>query len=277
MIKIGEYNSLTVARTAEHGVYLEDERQESVLLPKRYVPKGLEIGKQLTVFVYNDSEDRPVATTETPLIELGKFAMLKAVSNSKFGTFFDWGLSKDLLVPFREQNKEMKEGYFYLIYLYLDKETKRLVGSNKISKYLDNENLTLKKDDEVDLLVWNKTDLGNRVIINEKHLGLLYANETFRTIKMGERTKGYIKQVRKDGKIDVVLEKPGYSSIEKNAQVLLQKLENNNGHLPLTDKSPPDLIAQQLGMSKKTFKKSVGALYKRRLITIEKDSIRLVD
>jgi len=174
-----------------------------VLLPKRYVSSNLKIDDELTVFIYNDSEDRPVATTEEPLVALNDFAMLKAVGNTKYGTFMDWGLAKDLLVPFREQNKEMREGYYYLIYLYLDEETNRLVGSNKITKYLKSIKPDLKYGEEVDLIVWNKTDLGVKVIVNGAHQGLLYNNEIFNEIKMGDRIKGFVKLIREDNKLDI--------------------------------------------------------------------------
>lgn len=275
MIKIGEYNTLRVDRILEQGAYLEDEESNSVLLPTRYIPEKTEVGSELSVFIYNDSEDRPIATTEKPLINLNDFAMLKAVSNTKFGTFVDWGLTKDLLIPFREQNKEMSEGYYYLIYLYLDEETNRLVGSNKISKYLEKDKIEVKEGDEVDLIIWNKTDLGRRVIINKKYLGLVYDSDVYQDLKMGDRTKGYIKTVRPDKKIDVSLQKEGYGNIEPNANKILEKLRSNDGFLALNDKSDPALIASMLGMSKKTFKKSIGSLYKSRTIVINDDGIRL--
>ncbi|MFT7612130.1 MAG: putative RNA-binding protein (virulence factor B family) [Parvicellaceae bacterium] len=275
MIKIGEYNTLRVDRILEQGAYLEDEENRSVLLPTRYIPPGTKVEDNLKVFIYNDSEDRVIATTETPKIELDDFAMLKAISNTKFGTFMDWGLAKDLLIPFREQNKELQEDYFYLIFLYLDEETNRLVGSNKISKYLDNRDLEIREGDEVDLIIWSKTDLGVKVIINGIHLGMVYHNEVFTDLKMGERRKGYVKLIREDNKIDISLQKIGYSNIEPNAKMILEKLESNEGFLPLNDKSDPALISTMFGMSKKTFKKSIGALYKSRKIQIKKDGIHL--
>ncbi|MBL4704474.1 MAG: GntR family transcriptional regulator [Flavobacteriales bacterium] len=276
MINIGEYNTLRVDRILEQGAYLEDKDRESVLLPTRYIPSGTQIDDDLKVFIYNDSEDRMIATTEIPKIHLDDFAMLKAVSNTKYGTFMNWGLSKDLLVPFREQNKEMEEDYYYLIFLYLDEETNRLVGSNKISRYLDNRELEVNERDEVDLIIWSKTDLGTKVIINGIHLGMVYDNEVFSDLKMGERVKGYIKLIREDNKIDVSLQKLGYGNIEPNAKKILDKLTANNGFLALNDKSDPALIATMFGMSKKTFKRSIGALYKSRTIKIEKDGIHLI-
>lgn len=277
MIIIGHYNSLRVDRILEQGAYLEDQDGNSVLLPKRYLGANLKIDDEITVYVYNDSEDRPVATTEKPFIELNDFAMLKAIGNTKYGTFMDWGLAKDLLIPFREQNKEMREGYYYLIYLYLDEETNRLVGSNKITKYLKNIKPELKEGDEVDLIIWNKTDLGVKVIVNGIHQGLLYNNEIFNELKMGDRTKGFVKLIREDNKLDISLQKQGYSNIEPNAKKILEKLESNRGFLALNDKSEPNLISAALGMSKSTFKKSLGALYKARKISIDKDGIRLVE
>ncbi|MBT6514541.1 MAG: GntR family transcriptional regulator [Crocinitomicaceae bacterium] len=276
MINIGHNNTLRVDRILDQGAYLEDQEGNSVLLPKRYVTTNLKIDDEITVFIYNDSEDRPVATTEKPLVALNDFAMLKAVGNTKYGTFMDWGLSKDLLVPFREQNKEMREGYYYLIYLYLDEETNRLVGSNKITKYLKSIKPDLKYGEEVDLIVWNKTDLGVKVIVNGTHQGLLYNNEIFNEIKMGDRIKGFVKLIREDNKLDISLQKQGYSNIEPNAKKILEKLESNNGFVALNDKSDPKLIVAALGMSKSTFKKSIGALYKLRKISIDKDGIRLL-
>jgi hypothetical protein len=276
MINIGHNNTLRVDRILDQGAYLEDLEGNSVLLPKRYVTTNLKIDDEITVFIYNDSEDRPVATTEEPLLALHDFAMLKAVGNTKYGTFMDWGLSKDLLVPFREQNKEMREGYYYLIYLYLDEETNRLVGSNKITKYLKSIKPDLKYGEEVDLIVWNKTDLGVKVIVNGTHQGLLYNNEIFNEIKMGDRIKGFVKLIREDNKLDISLQKQGYSNIEPNAKKILEKLESNNGFVALNDKSDPTLIVAALGMSKSTFKKSIGALYKLRKISIDKDGIRLL-
>lgn len=276
MINIGQHNTLRVDRILDQGAYLEDQEGNSVLLPKRYVSSNLKIDDELTVFIYNDSEDRPVATTEEPLVALNDFAMLKAVGNTKYGTFMDWGLAKDLLVPFREQNKEMREGYYYLIYLYLDEETNRLVGSNKITKYLKSIKPDLKYGEEVDLIVWNKTDLGVKVIVNGAHQGLLYNNEIFNEIKMGDRIKGFVKLIREDNKLDISLQKQGYSNIEPNAKKILEKLESNRGFVALNDKSDPELIVAALGMSKSTFKKSIGALYKLRKISIDKDGIRLL-
>ncbi|MDA8714839.1 S1-like domain-containing RNA-binding protein [Flavobacteriales bacterium] len=276
MINIGQHNTLRVDRILDQGAYLEDQEGNSVLLPKRYVSSNLKIDDELTVFIYNDSEDRPVATTEEPLVALNDFAMLKAVGNTKYGTFMDWGLAKDLLVPFREQNKEMREGYYYLIYLYLDEETNRLVGSNKITKYLKSIKPDLKYGEEVDLIVWNKTDLGVKVIVNGAHQGLLYNNEIFNEIKMGDRIKGFVKLIREDNKLDISLQKQGYSNIEPNAKKILEKLESNRGFVALNDKSAPELIVAALGMSKSTFKKSIGALYKLRKISIDKDGIRLL-
>jgi uncharacterized protein len=276
MINIGQHNTLRVDRILDQGAYLEDQEGKSVLLPKRYVSSNLKIDDELTVFIYNDSEDRPVATTEEPLVALNDFAMLKAVGNTKYGTFMDWGLAKDLLVPFREQNKEMREGYYYLIYLYLDEETNRLVGSNKITKYLKSIKPDLKYGEEVDLIVWNKTDLGVKVIVNGAHQGLLYNNEIFNEIKMGDRIKGFVKLIREDNKLDISLQKQGYSNIEPNAKKILEKLESNRGFVALNDKSDPELIVAALGMSKSTFKKSIGALYKLRKISIDKDGIRLL-
>lgn len=257
-------------------MYLADEEGREVLLPRKYVPQDLTEDDEIEVFIFNDSEDRTTATTVQPKILLHQVALLQVKQVNKFGAFLDWGLEKDLLVPFREQRSEMIQGKSYLVYLYIDDESQRLVGTNKWQRFINNEELTIKEEEEVDLIVANSTDLGTNVIINHRHLGLVYKNEIFRSIHLGDRIKGFIKHIRPDNKIDVSLQQQGYAHVEPNAEKILQILRNNNGFLGLHDGSSPADIRAQLEMSKKTFKKAIGALYKRQLIEIKAKGIYLV-
>lgn len=276
MIKLGQYNSLKAARTTRHGMYLEDEEGIEVLLPNKFVTKEINIGDTIEVFVFNDSEDRPTATTLTPKILLHQIAFLQVKEVNKYGAFLDWGLEKDLLVPFSEQRLEMIKGNHYLVYLYIDEESNRLVASGMWQRFLNNQHLSVKKDEEVDLIVANTTDLGVNVIINHKHIGLIYKNELFKKIKLGDQLKGYIKFIRPDNKIDVSLQQQGYAHVEPNAQKILNTLKANNGFLDLNDHSDPARIMERLEMSKKTFKKAIGSLYKKQLIEIKSKGIYLV-
>ena len=275
MIRVGEINNLRVLRGTSVGMYLGDEEDNDVLLPNKYIPDGLIVGDFIDVFIYRDSEDRIIATTLQPKINLNEFACLRVSAVSHFGAFIDWGLEKDLLVPFREQNKKLEVGDWAIIYLYLDQETERLVGSCKVNKYLEKENIDLKVGQEVDLLIFEKTDMGLNAVINNRYKGLLYQNEIFQRVAWGDNLKGYIKNIREDNRIDLSLQKQGYVNVEPNSQKILEKLKENEGFLPLNDKSESIDIMSMLEMSKKTFKKAVGALYKQKLITIEDDGIRL--
>ena len=275
MLEIGTYTKLTVDRIKSPGAYLINDEDEDVLLPNKYVSEDLQVGDQIEVFIYLDGEERIVATTENPYIKLNDFAVLKANNVNKIGAFMDWGLEKDLFIPFREQELKIKEGSSYLVYMYFDRQTERLVGSTKLSKYLDNTDHQLQIRDKVDLIVWSSSDLGTKVIINKKHLGLLYSNEVFRKLKFGQQITGFIKKTRSDNKIDVSLEEISYKNIEPNAQKILNLVEKNNGHLKLNDKSHPDEIQDVLGISKKAFKKALGSLYKKRLVTIDRKGISL--
>lgn len=276
MIQLGQFSTLTASRQKEQGMYLVDDQEDEVLLPNKYMPNGFDIGDEIKVFVYTDSEDRIVATTETPRIVVGDFAYLEVVEATKFGAFLDWGLEKHLLVPFSHQKRDMEEGDWHVVYLYCDETTDRLVASAKWHKYVDSDEISVKDGEEVDLLVAHPTDLGWNVIINNRHAGLIYSNEIFQPIYTGDRLKGYIKNVREDNKIDVSLEKQGFSRIEPNAQKILELLKRQKGFLDLTDKSDPELIKRRMSMSKKTFKKAIGTLYKQRLVRLEKDGIYLI-
>ncbi len=276
MLTLGVYHTLKIARSTQVGLFLTDGTND-VLLPLKYVPDGLKIGEEITVFVYLDHEERPVATTLKPYITLGDFAFLRVNYTNQFGAFLDWGLEKDLFVPFKEQARPMEQGKRYLVHLYLDEQTNRLVGSSKLNAFLNREPADVKEGDEVQLIISHTTELGVNVIINGTHKGLVYQNEIFDDkIRPGDKTKGYIKSVRPDGKIDVTFRKSGFESIEENAQRVLDELKASRGFLRLNDDSHPEDIKTVLKMSKKTFKKAIGTLYRQKLIEIKADGIYLV-
>ena len=274
-MQIGEYNTLEILRSTKVGLFLGDGTND-VLLPNKYVPKEFQIGDSLTVFVYLDHEERPVATTLKPYVKLNEFAHLKVNYINKFGAFLNWGLEKDLFAPFKEQARSMEEGKRYLVYCFMDEKTNRLVASSKTQQFLDKEEANYTNGEEVNLIISHISDAGINVIINDKHRGLAYANEVYDDIKPGLRMKGYIKQVRPDGKIDVSLRKLGVEAIEPSAQQILDELKANKGFLRLNDNSHPEDIKTVLKMSKKTFKKAIGALYKQKQIEIKDDGIYLV-
>lgn len=276
MIKIGDYNTLEIIRETDQGLYIADEEGNEVLLPNRYVPDSFKIWDKLDVFVYLDNEERPVAVTDKPYIKVNEFAMLRCNQVTKHGAFLDWGLLKELFCPFKEQAFKMKAGGWYLVYCYLDEETGRLVASSKTNRFLDNKTLTVKPFEEVDLIVSHPSEIGMNVIVNEKHAGLIFKDDIFKDISVGDRLKGYVKKIRPDNKLDIVLGQIGYRNIEPNAETIMQELEDNDGYLNLTDKSDPDDIKETLQMSKKSFKKAVGTLYKQRLVEIKDDGIYLV-
>lgn len=275
MLDIGQDHKLIIDRETEPGLFLRNEEGDEVLLPNKYIPTTWEIGGEIEVFVYLDHEERPVATTLKPLVKLDEFAFLKCVEVTEFGAFLDWGLEKHLFVPFKEQAYPMKKGGRYLIFCYLDEDTNRLVASSKVHAFLDNSELTVEPFEEVDLIISNKSDLGYNVIINQLHLGLIYHDEVFQNLNVGDEMRGWIKKTRPDGKIDVGLQRPGYRSIEPNAQRILDELERNNGFISVNDKSSPTEVQRILEMSKKSFKKAAGNLYKNRQIDIKEDGIYL--
>ena len=276
MINIGQYQTFTILRETDPGLYLGDGEENEILLPHKYKPETFEIGDKIQVFVYLDNEERPIATTLEPYVTLNEFAYLQCSDVNKYGAFMDWGLEKQLFVPFKEQARPMTAGSWYIVYLYLDDKTNRLVGSSKTNRFLDNSNVTVEKYEKVDILVTHLTDKGANVIVNGKHHGLIYIDEIFEDIRSGDRLKAYIKKVREDNKIDVVLQAPGYRSIEPNANYILDELKAAGGFLPLHDKSDPDTIKNELGLSKKSFKKAIGSLYKDKQIVIKSDGIELV-
>lgn len=275
MVEIGKYNTLTVVKIVDFGVYLDGGERGEILMPKEYVPANCFPDDEVRVFVYFDSEDRIVATTEVPYVKVGEFAFLKVVAVSHVGAFLDWGLRKDLLVPFREQRDPMVEGKSYLVYAYADKASDRIVASTKVDKYLDQVFPEYEVNEEVDILIARKTDLGYAVIINNMHWGLIYDNEVFQIIKVGQKMKGYIKAIREDEKIDVSLQAPGYAKIEGLAGVILEKIKDYDGILDLSDKSDPEEIYRVFGCSKKNYKKALGTLFKQGLIEINDTEVRL--
>lgn len=275
MIEIGKYNTLAVVKVVDFGVYLDGGERGEILLPNEYVPDNCFPDDELKVFIYFDSEDRIIATTEIPNIIVGEFACMKCVATSSVGAFLDWGLRKDLLVPFREQRDPMVEGREYLVYAYVDQNSDRIVASTKVDRYLDQLPPEYEAGQEVDLLVARKSDLGYNVIINHVHWGLVFKNEVFQPLKIGQKLKGYIKEVREDEKIDVSLQPVGYEKIDGLSKTILDKLKDNGGVLDVSDKSAPDEIYNLFGCSKKNYKKATGALFKKGVIEIEDREIRL--
>lgn len=275
-IKLGDYNRLTIVKSVDFGLYLDGGDEGEILLPTRYVPKGAGIGDEIDVFIYLDQDERLVATTQQPLAKVGDFAHLEVAWVNEYGAFLNWGLMKDLFCPFREQKKRMATGSSYIVYVTVDEDSYRLMATAKVDRYLDNERPLYRHNDEVDLLVWQKTDLGFKVIVDNKFSGLVYDDRIFRPLTTGDRLKGYIDHIRQDGKIDIVLQPTGHRHTEEFSETLLRYLQENNGHCELGDKSPAELIADRFKVSKKTYKKAVGDLYRRRLISIDEDGITLV-
>ncbi len=275
MATIGQYNTLPVVAIMANGAYLDARELGEILLPNRYLPENCQIDDQLKVFIYADSADRLIATTETPLTQVDQFASLKVVQVNKMGAFLDWGLPKDLLVPYNEQHSPMEVGKYYLVRVYLDTSTERLVASSKIDRFIDIWPAQYQKWDKVDLIIGGKTDLGFKAIINNQHWGLLFDNEIFQPLRIGKKVTGYIKNIRSDGRIDLSLSRPGEGKVNDFSDKLLAHIAEQGGFSPLHDKSSPELIKRTLGVSKKTFKSTVGNLMKKGKITIEKDGIRL--
>ncbi len=275
---LGKVNSLKVNRHSDFGFYLIDEAGAEVLLPNAFVTDDLREGDQIDVFVYTDSEDRIVATTLKPRIRLGEFAWLKCKDVNQMGAFADWGMSKDLFIPFAEQLQRMEAGNFYPIHLLEDERTKRLIGSSRIRDFLEMEEISLEPGEKVELFFYERNEFGYAAVINEKYRGLLFQSDVHKPIRLGDKMPGYVKVVREDGKVDVVLTPPGYrQAIDTNTQVVLDALIAGKGSLALTDKSSPELIKQELGLSKKAFKRAIGSLYKEKLVKLEKTGIQLLD
>ena len=274
-VNLGKFNQLEVVKEVDFGVYLDGGDDGEILLPTRYVPDDCQPGDMLNVFIYLDNEERLIATTLTPLVQVGEFAYLEVAWVNQFGAFLNWGLMKDLFVPFREQKMKMQVGRGYIIYAYVDEESYRIVASAKVERYLSKDMPEYKEGELVDILIWQKTGLGFKAIVDNKYSGLLYQNEIFQSIETGMRMKAYVKQVRDDAKIDLELQRGGARKVDDFAEVLLQYLEEHEGRTSIYDKSEADEIYETFGVSKKTFKKAVGELYKKRLIVLEEQGIRL--
>lgn len=274
-IKLGKYNQLEVVKEVDFGVYLNGDEDGEILLPKRYVPEGTKPGDVLNVFIYLDMEERLVATTLQPYVQVGEFACLEVAWVNQFGAFLNWGLMKDLFVPFREQKMKMQKGKRYVVYVHLDEESYRIVASAKVEHFLSTEKPDYQPGQEVEVLVWQRTELGYKVIVENKFSGMLYHNEIFQPLEVGMRLTAFIKQVRPDGKIDLVLQKAGARKVDDFSEVLWQYIKDNDGFTPLNDKTDAEVIYYTFGVSKKTFKKAVGDLYKKRRIVLEEDGIHL--
>ncbi len=274
-IRLGDYNTMVVVKKVDFGLYLDGGKAGEILLPSRYVPEGVEIGDELEVFIYLDQDERIIATTEKPLAKVGDFAYLEVKWVNEYGAFLGWGLMKDLFCPFREQKKKMEIGESYIVYVHIDEDSYRIVASAKVDRYLNKDHCPLNSGDEVDLLVWQKTELGFKVIINNEYPGLVYEDQVFSLIHTGDRMKGYIQTVRNDGKIDVSLQKTGRQQTLDFSDTLLNYIRAHEGFCPFNDKSDAGDIYREFNVSKKVFKKAVGDIYKRRLITIANDGLHL--
>jgi len=276
MAEIGRINTLTVKRMRDYGAHLDGGASGDIILPKKYVPKECRPGDKIEVFVYEDREEHLRATTQKPYATVGQFAELRVAANTSAGSFLDWGMEKDLLVPKREQQTKMAEGKSYIVFVFLDKKTNRIAASSKLDKFLDLQSPNYEVGEAVDLLICDKTDLGYKVIVNNSHWGIIYKNEVFQKLHMGQQPKGYIKLIREDLKIDICLQQSGYQKIDDISRSILKTIKDLGGSITVTDKSPPNDIYAQFGVSKKTFKKAIGTLYKKKLITMDVNGIKLI-
>ncbi len=274
-IKLGRYNQLEIVKEVDFGVYLDGDEDGEILLPLKYVPEGSAPGDILNVFIYLDMEERLVATTQQPYAQVGDFACLEVAWVNEYGAFLDWGLMKDLFVPFREQKVKMQKGRRYVVYVDLDEESYRIMGSARVERYLSRERADYLPGDEVEVMVWQRTDLGYKVIVDNKFGGMLYHNEIFQQLATGMKLPAFVKQVRPDGKIDLELQQAGFRKVDDFAEVLLQFIKDKGGRTSINDKTEAETIYDTFGVSKKTFKKAVGELYKKRLIVLEDGGIRL--
>ncbi|KEQ18591.1 CvfB family protein [Endozoicomonas numazuensis] len=278
-VKVGQKNRLKVVDKAGFGVFMEGKQFDEILLPKRHVPEDCEIGNELDVFVYLDSDDHLIATTETPLASVGEFAFLKVKEVNPVGAFLDWNLGKDLLVPFKEQKVRMREGGNYVVYLYQDEQSRRIVASSRLHRFIDETPGKYRQGESVSLLIHDRTDLGYMAIINGQHQGLLFDKELTSPVRIGDKLDGFIKRIRPDGKVDLSITKPGFNRevVGDLGQKILDQLQAAGGYLPLNDRTDPAEIKKAFGVSKRTFKMALGGLYKQRLIQIEPTGIRIND
>ena len=276
MLRAGRIQKLTVSRISDYGLYLADEEQNEVLLPNRYISLTDKPGDEKEVFLYHDSEDRLVATTETPLLRVGEAGYLRVVDKTAHGAFLDWGLyGKDLFLPNRNQQGGIIAGRSYIVYLYEDNITGRCVATCKLKSFINNDSITVAPRQEVDLLVASESPIGYRVIINNRHWGMLYRNQLFRPIAVGDRTKGYVRKLTEDNRIDVSLQQEGFAQVKDSAEVLLQLVRDNGGFLPLNDDSAPEEVNRLTQTSKKVFKRSLGMLLKRGAVTVDEQGIKI--
>lgn len=276
MLQIGNYNTLRIIKLVSFGVYLDGGDGKEILLPTRYVPKGAKVDDEVQVFIYHDNEGRLIATTLHPKAVVGEFAFMRVKSVNSTGAFLDWGLMKDLLVPFKEQKMAMREGKWYLVYVHLDHLTGRIVASARVEKFLGNVPPEYESNQEVNLLVADDTEIGYKVIVNDLHWGMIYHNQVFQRLEKGERLKGYVKGVREDDKLDISLQPLGYQRVDGISQRILEALQMKDGYLPVHDKSDPEEIYSLFRCSKKAFKQAIGSLYKQHRIRMEADGIRLL-
>ena len=276
MAQIGRINKLTIKRIRDYGAHLDGGESGDIILPKRDVPAQCQPGDEVEVFVYIDREKSLRATTKKPLVTVGRFAALQVVANSPAGAYLDWGLHRDLLVPQREQQARMEEGRSYVVYVYFDEQGNRITGSTKLDKFLDLQPPNYAEGEEVALVICEQTDLGYKAVVNNAHWGIIYKNEVFQPLHVGQQLKGYIKKIRDDLKIDLSLQQSGYQMVDDVSQGILKKIEGLGGMIALTDKSPPEEIYALFGVSKKVFKKAIGALYKKRLISIDTNGIKFI-
>jgi predicted RNA-binding protein (virulence factor B family) len=274
-LEIGKFNNLQVVKIADHGVYMDGGEEGTILLPNRYVPEGTEIDDWVEVFLYFDSDDLLIATTETPKAFVGNVELLRVIDTNRVGAFLDWGLPKDLLVPYSEQQHPMREGESYMVYVFHDHTTDRILASSKLNRYFEEEATNLEPRQKVDLRVTDKTDLGYKVLINDQYLGLIFNGDAFRPLVLGERLPGYIKAIREDGKIDVIISQHSSAGDNGLEDQILDYLKASGGESDLTDKSAPELIYGQFKVSKKKYKNALGALYKRKMIVITREKISL--
>ena len=276
MLRAGRIQKLTESRISDYGLYLADEEQNEVLLPNRYISLTDKPGDEKEVFLYHDSEDRLVATTETPLLRVGEAGYLRVVDKTAHGAFLDWGLyGKDLFLPNRNQQGGIIAGRSYIVYLYEDSVTGRCVATCKLKSFINNDSITVAPRQEVDLLVASESPIGYRVIINNRHWGMLYRNQLFRPIAVGDRTKGYVRKLTEDNRIDVSLQQEGFAQVKDSAEVLLQLVRDNGGFLPLNDDSAPEEVNRLTQTSKKVFKRSLGMLLKRGAVTVDEQGIKI--
>ena len=273
---IGKYNQLNIVAITDTGAYLDGGELGEILLPKRFLPEQCDVGQNIEVFLYLDSADRLVATTEKPLAQVGEFVSLKVIQVNKMGAFLDWGLPKDLLVPYNQQHTAMEVGKYYLVRVFLDQRTDRIAASSKLDKFIDIWPAEYRAGEKVNLIIGGKTDLGFKAIVNDLHWGLLYDNEIFQPLRIGKKISGYIKQVREDGRLDLILTRGSKNKVNDFSEKLLAHIADNGGLSPLHDKSSPELIQRTLGVSKKTFKATVGNLLKKGKIALVKEGIKLV-